>query len=59
MLPAEIFEESSEPNKVVSAKASKSLAVTGDDPSHVTLKGKEANFLEHVCDCANQDDSVV
>jgi len=51
MLPAEMFDESSEPNK--------SVAVTGDDPSHVTLKGKEASFLECIHDCTDRDDSVV
>jgi len=59
MLPAERFDESSEPNKVVSAKPSESLAATGDDPSHVTLKGEETNFLKRVCNCADRDDSVV
>src|SRR5882724_3046456 len=59
MLPAEKFDESSKLNKVISAELSKSLAATGDDPSHVMLKGKETNFLKWVCDCADRDDSVV
>src|SRR5882724_4988528 len=59
MLPAERFDKSSKPNKVVSAEPSESLAATGDDPSHVTLKGEEENFLEHIHDCADRDDSVV
>jgi len=53
MLPAERFDELSELNKVVLAELSESLAATGDDPSHVTLKGDETNFLEHVHDCAD------
>jgi len=40
MLPAKRFDKLSEPNKVISAEPSESLAATGDDPSHVTLKGK-------------------
>src|SRR5882724_10955955 len=59
MLPAERFDELSELNKVVSAEPSKSLAATGDDPSHVMLKGEETNFLKCICNCANRDDSVV
>jgi len=59
MLPAERFDESSEPNKVISAELSESLAVTGDNPSCVTLRGEEANFLKHIRNCANHDDSVV
>ena len=51
MLPAEIFDKLSEPNK--------SVAMTGDDPTRVTLEGKEGEFLERVCDCADQDNSVV
>src|SRR5882672_11094527 len=51
MLPAEIFDKSSEPNE--------SVAMTGDDPTHVTLEGKEARFLECVRNCADRDDSVV
>jgi len=53
MLPAKRFDESSEPNKVVSAELSESLAATRDDPSHVTLKGEEKNFFECVHDCAD------
>ena len=45
MLPANRFDESSELNE--------SLVVTGDDPSHVTLGGEEASFLQCICDCAN------
>ena len=59
MLPAKRFDKLSEPNKVISAEPSESLAATGDDPSHVTLKGKEANFLEHIHNCADHDNSVV
>src|SRR5882724_6999512 len=59
MLPAERFDESFEPNKVISAEPSKSLAATRDDPSCVMLKGEEANFLKHIHDCADRDDSVV
>src|SRR5882724_9480787 len=59
MLPAERFDELSELNKVVLAELSESLAATGDDPSHVTLKCEETNFLECICNCANQDNSVV
>src|SRR5467141_735607 len=51
MLPADKFYEWSEPNK--------SLAATGDDPSCVTLGGEEANFLKHVHNCTDQDDSVI
>src|SRR5882672_8426695 len=51
MLPAERFDKSSEPNE--------SVAMTGDDPTHVTLEGEEGGFLEHVRDCADRDDSVV
>src|SRR5882672_400683 len=51
MLPAERFDKSSKPNE--------SVAVTGDDPTRVTLEGEEARFLEHVRDCANRDDSVI
>src|SRR5882672_5190793 len=51
MLPAERFDESSEPNK--------SLVMTRDDPSCVTLEGEEAGFLECVHDCADQDNSVI
>src|SRR5882724_5054937 len=59
MLPAKRFDELSEPNKVISAEPSQLLAATRDDPSRITLKGKEANFLECIHDCANRDDSVV
>ena len=45
MLPADMFNKLSELNE--------SLAVTRDDPSHVTLEGKEASFLECVHDCTN------
>jgi len=51
MLPANKFYESS--------KLNESLAATGDDPSHVTLEGKEASFLKCICDCADRDDTVV
>jgi len=51
MLPAERFNESSEPNE--------SIMVTGDDPSCVTLEGEEASFFKQVQDCANRDNSVV
>ena len=40
MLLADRFNKSSEP--------SESLAENGDDPSHVTLEGEEANILECV-----------
>jgi len=59
MLPAERFDKSFEPNKVILAEPSESLAATRDAPSHVTLKGKEANFLEHIHNCADHDNSVV
>src|SRR5882724_1527103 len=59
MLPAKRFDELSKPNKVISAELSKSLAATRDDPSHVTLKGKETNFLKCICNCADRDNSVV
>jgi len=36
-----------------------SLAANGDNPSHVTLKDEEVNFLKHVCNCTNQDNLVV
>src|SRR5882672_7747854 len=51
MLPAERFDKSSELNE--------SVAVTGDDPTHVTLEGEEGGFLERVRDCADRDDSVI
>ena len=51
MLLAENLDESSEPTE--------SLAAIGDDPSCIVLEGKEACFLEHICQCANRDDSVV
>ena len=51
MLPAERFDKSSELNE--------SVAVTRDDPTHVTLEGEEARFLERVRNCADRDDSVV
>src|SRR5467141_220990 len=37
MLPAERFDKSSEPNE--------SIAVTGDDPTRVTLEGEEGGLL--------------
>src|SRR5882672_12876438 len=45
MLSAERFEKLSELNE--------SVAMTGDDPTHVTLEGEEARFLEHVRNCAD------
>src|SRR5467141_4042313 len=51
MLPAERFDKSSEPNE--------SIAMTGDDPTRVTLEGEEGEFLECVHDCADRDDLVV
>src|SRR5882672_1529337 len=45
MLPAKRFDEWSELNE--------SLAVTRDDPSHVTLEGKEASFLKCVRNCSH------
>src|SRR5882672_595565 len=45
MLPAERFDKSSKPNE--------SVAMTGDDPTCVTLEGKEGGFLERVHDCAD------
>src|SRR5882672_10722492 len=51
MLLDERFDKSSEPNE--------SIAVTGDDPTRVTLEGEEGGFLERVRDCADRDDSVV
>src|SRR5882672_3266902 len=51
MLPAKRFDKSSEPNE--------SIAVTGDDPTRVTLEGEEGGFLERVCNCTDRDDSVV
>jgi len=51
MLSADRFDKLSEP--------SESLAENGDDPSHVTLEGKEASILECIHNCTDQDDSVV
>jgi len=51
VLPAKRFDKSSELNE--------SVAVTRDDPSHVTLEGKEVSFLKHIRNCADRDDSVV
>ena len=44
-LPAERFDELS--------KLNESVAVTGDDPTHVMLEGEEASFLKCVRDCAD------
>src|SRR5467141_3415344 len=45
MLLAKRFDKSSELNE--------SIAMTGDDPTRVTLEGKEGGFLESVHDCAD------
>ena len=51
MLSTDKFNKSSEP--------SESLVENSDNPAHVLLEGEEANILECVCNCTDQDDSVV
>ena len=41
------------------SRPSKSIAVNGDGPSRVTIKGEGATFLQWVRDCADREDSVV
>jgi len=42
-----------------SSELSESLAANGVSPSSIMLEGKETNFLDWVCNCIDQDNSVI
>src|SRR5882724_11650107 len=41
------------------SQPSESIAVNGDGPSQVTIKGEGATFLQQVRDCTDWEDSVI
>jgi len=62
MLSAEQFSPNratSSVNRTQRPEPNKSIVVNGDGPSQVTIKGEGSSFLERVCNCADQEDSVI
>jgi len=57
MLLAKKFHRSAKLKEL--SESSKSLAENGVGPSSVTLEKKETDFLDWVCNCTDQDDSVI